>query len=49
MFMLEKTGIAGVPDEVFFHGPDSSNLIRFCFAKRDDELEEAARRIGRLA
>jgi len=32
------------------HGDaDWNNLVRFCFAKRDDELEEAALRIGRLA
>ncbi len=45
---LSKTGVAGVPGEAFFHGADGSNLIRFCFAKRDDELEEAVLRIGRL-
>ena len=28
---------------------DWNNLARFYFAKRDDELEEAARRIGRIA
>lgn len=48
MHLLYKTGVAGVPGEAFFHGSDGSNLIRFCFAKMDDELEEAARRIGQL-
>ena len=45
MFILEKTGVASVPDEAFFHKPGSSQFVRFCFAKRDDELGEAARRI----
>ena len=48
MGLLSKTGVAGVPGEAFFHGADGRNLIRFCFAKRDDELEKAVRRIGRL-
>ncbi|MBI5677167.1 MAG: aminotransferase class I/II-fold pyridoxal phosphate-dependent enzyme [Planctomycetes bacterium] len=46
MHLLSKTGVAGVPGEAFFHGTGGSNLIRFCFAKRDDELEDVARRIG---
>ena len=33
--------------EWFFHGADGSNLIRFYFAKRDEELEEAVRRIDK--
>ncbi|MCC6544506.1 MAG: aminotransferase class I/II-fold pyridoxal phosphate-dependent enzyme, partial [Nitrospirae bacterium] len=48
MHLLTKTGVAGVPGEAFFNGPQGSNLIRLCFAKRDNELEEACVRLAKL-
>jgi len=45
MFILEKTGVASVPDEAFFHKPGSSQFVRFCFAKEDNELDEACQRL----
>jgi hypothetical protein len=48
MFILPKSGVAGVPDEAFFHEPGESQFIRFCFAKEDKELDEACRRLERL-
>jgi len=48
MHLLSKTGVAGVPGEAFFHGSQGSNLIRLCFAKRDNELEEACVRLAKL-
>ena len=47
--ILAKTGVASVPGSAFFHGADGENLVRFCFAKTDEELEEACRRLERLA
>lgn len=49
MFLLAKTGVAGVPGNAFFVGPDGERFIRFCFAKTDADLEEASRRIESLA
>jgi aminotransferase len=49
MHLLAKTGVASVPGSAFFHGGDGEDLVRFCFAKTDEELEEACRRLGRLA
>jgi aminotransferase len=49
MFLLSRTGVATVPGEAFFHGGEGKNLVRFCYAKTDAELEEACRRIERLA
>ena len=46
--MLSKCGVAGVPGEAFFHGEGGQNLIRFCFAKKDRELDEACRRLERV-
>ncbi|MBI5194548.1 MAG: aminotransferase class I/II-fold pyridoxal phosphate-dependent enzyme [Nitrospirae bacterium] len=48
MFILEKTGVASVPDEAFFHKPGSSQFVRFCFAKEDAELDEAINRLETL-
>lgn len=48
MFILQKTGVASVPDEAFFHEPPSSQFVRFCFAKEDKELDEACMRLERL-
>ncbi len=48
MYMLEKTGVAGVPGEAFFSGPEGANFVRFSYAKTDADLDEACRRILRL-
>ena len=48
MHLLKETGVAGVPGEAFYHGGAGENIIRFCFAKSDEELEEACTRLGRL-
>lgn len=48
MFILEKTGVAGVPGEAFFHKAGGSQLVRFCFAKEDKDLDEACRRLERF-
>jgi aminotransferase len=49
MHLLKATGIAGVPGEAFFEGPEGSRYIRFSFAKTDADLDEACRRIVRLS
>ena len=49
MYLLDKTGVAGVPGEAFFAGPQGSRFIRFCFAKTHEDLEQASRRIEQLS
>jgi aminotransferase len=46
MYILKTTGVAGVPGEAFFHGNEGHNFVRFCFAKTDDELNEACERLS---
>jgi len=48
MFILTKARVAGVPDDAFFHADPPSPFVRFCFAKEDDELDEACRRLEKL-
>jgi len=47
MHLLAKTGVASVPGSAFYEKSDNS-LLRFCFAKTDDVLSEACRRIENL-
>ena len=48
MHLLANAGVASVPGEAFFSG-GGRNLLRFCFAKTDSDLQEACRRLSRLS
>lgn len=49
MHVLKTAGVAGVPGEAFFSGPEGSRYLRLSYAKIDADLDEACRRIARLA
>lgn len=49
MHLLRQTGVACVPGSAFYHDDSGESLARFCFAKEDTILDEACRRIERLA
>jgi aminotransferase len=46
--LLRETGVASVAGSAFYHGSGGENLIRFCYAKTDEELAEACRRLAAL-
>jgi aminotransferase len=48
MTLLERTKIASIPGLSFYTDAVGDTLCRFCFAKEDDVLEEAARRLRAL-
>ena len=48
MYILARTGVAGVPGEAFFLGDEGSRYIRFSFAKTDEDLDVACERLGKL-
>ncbi|MBI4869978.1 MAG: pyridoxal phosphate-dependent aminotransferase [Candidatus Riflebacteria bacterium] len=48
MYLLREAGLATVPGEAFFQGDGGSSLLRLCFAKSDEDLDEACRRLERL-
>lgn len=48
LYLLDKTGVAGVPGEAFFSGPTGSGFVRFSYAKTDQDLDLACRNIQRL-
>jgi aminotransferase len=45
MALLEKGGVATVPGTSFLRGMAGEKFVRVCYAKEDDVLEEACRRI----
>jgi aminotransferase len=48
MFLLEMIGLAGVPGEAFFSGPEGTQFIRFSYAKIDSDIDDACQRLARL-
>jgi aminotransferase len=49
MWILEETGVAGVPGEAFFQADRGRHYIRFSFAKTDPDLNEACKQLKKLA
>jgi len=45
MTLLERAKVASVPGTSFYKDPIGESLLRFCFAKEDDVLIEAGRRL----
>lgn len=48
MYLLNKTGIASVPGDAFYHAGGGENFVRFCFAKSNEDLEDACKRLKSL-
>lgn len=40
--MVKENGVAAIPISVFYHKPVQDNMLRFCFAKKDETIEKAA-------
>jgi aminotransferase len=47
--LLARTGVAAVAGSAFFRKGGGENLLRFCFGKRDADLDEACERLRQLA
>jgi methionine aminotransferase len=47
-WLTTEIGVAAIPLSGFYQQPQERGHVRFCFAKRDDTLAEAARRLQRL-
>jgi aminotransferase len=46
--LLAATGVAAVAGSAFFRPGRGENLLRFCFAKQDHDLDEACARLRKL-
>jgi len=47
-YLLAKTGVASVAGSAFFRPGGGEDLLRFCFAKKDEDLDQACSRLRRL-
>jgi aminotransferase len=47
-YLLAATGVAAVAGSAFFRPGRGEDLLRFCFAKKDAELDEACERLRKL-
>ncbi len=45
VWLLERAGVAAIPLSVFYEQAPDMRLVRFCFAKKEATLEEAAKRL----
>ena len=46
--LTKEIGVASIPISVFYESPPDEQKLRFCFAKNDDILEEAATKLCKL-
>ncbi|HEY5809850.1 MAG TPA: methionine aminotransferase [Povalibacter sp.] len=46
--VLLEAGVASIPVSPFYQAPPRLSVVRFCFAKKDSTLEEAAARLCRM-
>lgn len=46
--LLREAGVASIPVSPFYCAPPQLSVLRFCFAKNDSTLEEAAERLCRI-
>jgi methionine aminotransferase len=46
--LTKKIGVATIPVSVFYQDKQQDNLLRFCFAKKEDTLQKAAERLSAL-
>jgi len=47
--LIQEIGVAVVPGSSFYHEPSmGSQMVRFCFCKKDETLEAAAERLQKL-
>jgi methionine aminotransferase len=47
--LLTRAGVASIPLSVFYQNPPPMTLLRLCFAKRDETLDQGAARLRRFA
>ena len=46
--LIMEHGVASIPPSVFYHQKDDYNVLRFCFAKKDETLDKAAEKLCKI-
>jgi methionine aminotransferase len=47
-WLTREVGVAAIPLSAFYAGGFDQRIVRFCFAKKDETLDIALQRLGRL-
>jgi methionine transaminase len=47
-WLTREKGVACIPTSAFYHDGSDHRVVRFCFAKREETLTEAARRLASI-
>jgi methionine aminotransferase len=47
-WLTSEIGVAAIPVSAFYQKPRESGIVRFCFAKKDETLENALTRLAKL-
>ncbi len=48
LHLIKEHGVASVPVSVFYSRPVDKHVLRFCFAKKNDTIEQAAERLQKI-
>ena len=48
-WLTREIGVAAIPLSSFYQEPTENKTIRFCFAKKEETLQQGLERLGRLA
>lgn len=48
VWLTEHVGVAAIPLSVFYQNPPENRIIRFCFAKQETTLQQAAEKLCQL-
>lgn len=46
--LTTEYGVAAIPPSIFYHDREDNKVVRFCFAKQDQTLEQAAERLCKI-
>ena len=44
---MKEAGVAGIPVSAFYEENPVTSVVRLCFSKRDETLDEGVRRLAR--
>jgi methionine aminotransferase len=44
--LIKEYGVASIPVSAFYQQPIENKVLRFCFAKKEETLKEAAKRLS---
>ncbi|WP_281416071.1 pyridoxal phosphate-dependent aminotransferase [Collimonas antrihumi] len=48
IWLTSEIGVAAIPVSAFYQSPRESGIVRFCFAKQDQTLQQALQRLAKI-